>query len=1038
MSISAPFIERPVATTLLTIALTLAGGIAYFQLPVAALPQVDFPTINVQANLPGASPEVMAASVATPLEKQFTRIAGVTEMTSRSSVGAAQVTLQFDLSRDINAAARDVQAAINAAAGFLPSNLPTNPSYKKQNPADQPIIILALTSNVVPKAQLYDVASSVFAQKLAQIEGVGQVQVSGSALPAVRVEVNPQPLSRYNVGLDLIGTFLQNANANKPKGSLDNGHSTTPLIVSDQLLEAKDYRNLIVVYRNSAPVRLSDLGRVVDSVEDIRNLGLADGQPAVLIQIRRQPNANVVATVKRIKDMLPRFKASLPPTVNFKVENDRTTTIADSVRDAQRNMVISIGLVIFVVFFFLRNGWATFIPSVSVPVSLIATFAAMYLLGYTLDNLSLMGLTIATGFVVDDAIVVIENITRHIESGMPAMKAAFKGAEEIGFTVLSMSISLVAVFIPILMMPGIIGRLFREFAIVLSVSIAVSLAVSLTTTPMMCSRLLKVKHTHGRFYNWTEKMFQWVISTYAAALQTVLNHPAPVLVVVLLTVGVSGYLYVKIPKGFFPQQDTGRLYGQVQGQQHISYQSLVEKSKWFEEQVRRDPDVDTVGVTAGGNGGSQGSSSAQIFIQLKPKRNTTPDQVIARIRQKTSGMPGATLFLQSQQDLRIGGRQSNAQYQYTLQSPDLDLLNLWGPRVLDRLSTLPELVDISSDQQNSGLSSNVIIDRNTASRLGLTAQAVDSALYDAFGQRQVSTMYKSINQYHVVLALEQQWWESPDFLDKIYVQAPTGLSVPLSTFTHFTQGITPLQLAHQGQFPASTISFNLPDGISLSDAVLAINKAELEMGLPVSITGKFAGTAQAFQDSLSSQPILILTALLAVYIVLGILYESLIHPLTIISTLPSAGVGALIALVLFRTELSIIAMIGIILLIGIVKKNAIMMIDFALAAERTGMSPRDSIYQACLLRFRPIMMTTACALLGGMPMAFGYGVGSELRQPLGIAIVGGLIVSQMLTLFTTPVIYLYLDRFSKRFSREQPFGNRPGLFIPGGAAASGD
>jgi multidrug efflux pump len=1038
MSISTPFIERPVATTLLTVALTLAGGIAYFQLPVAALPQVDFPTINVQANLPGASPEVMAASVATPLEKQFTRIAGITEMTSRSSVGAAQVTLQFDLSRDINAAARDVQAAINAAAGFLPSNLPTNPSYKKQNPADQPIIILALTSEVVPRAQLYDVASSVFAQKLAQIQGVGQVQVSGSSLPAVRVEVNPQPVSRYNVGLDQIGSFLANANANKPKGSLDNGVTTTPLIVSDQLLEAKDYRNLIVVYRNGAPVRLSDLGRVIDSVEDVRNLGLADGKPAVLIQIRRQPNANVVETVARIKAMLPRFKASLPPTVNFTVENDRTTTIHDSVRDAQRNMVISIGLVIVVVFIFLRNGWATFIPSVSVPVSLIATFGAMYLLGYTLDNLSLMGLTIATGFVVDDAIVVIENITRHIENGMPAMRAALKGAEEIGFTVLSMSVSLIAVFIPILMMPGIIGRLFREFAIVLSVSIAVSLAISLTATPMMCSRLLKVKHAHGRFYNGTEKFFQWVISTYASALQAVLAHPAPVLLVMLLTVGISGYLYVKIPKGFFPQQDTGRLYGQVQGQQHISYQSLVEKAKWFEEQVRADPDVDTIGITAGGNGGSQGSSSAQIFVQLKAKRNTTPDQVIARIRGKTSGMPGATLFLQSQQDLRIGGRQSNAQYQYTLTTQDLGLLALWGPRVLDKLTTLPELVDVSSDQQNSGLSSNVIIDRDTASRLGLTAQAVDSALYDAFGQRQVSTMYKSINQYHVVLALEQQWWESPDFLEKIYVQTPRGLSVPLSSFAHFAQGITPLQLPHQGQFPATTISFNLPDGISLSDAVLAINKAELQMGLPTSITGSFAGTAQAFQDSLSSQPILILTALLAVYIVLGILYESLIHPLTIISTLPSAGVGALIALVLFKTELSIIAMIGIILLIGIVKKNAIMMIDFALAAERTGMTPRESIYQACLLRFRPIMMTTSCALLGGMPMAFGYGVGSELRQPLGIAIVGGLIVSQMLTLFTTPVIYLYLDRFSKRFSREHPFENRPGLFIPGGIAEGAD
>jgi multidrug efflux pump len=1036
VSLSTPFIERPVATTLLTVALTLSGAIAYFKLPVAALPQVDFPTINVSAQLPGASPEVMAASVATPLEKQFTRIAGVTEMTSRSSVGSAQVTLQFDLSRDINSAARDVQASINAARGYLPSNLPRNPSYKKQNPADQPILILALTSEVVPRAELYDTASSIFAQKLAQIQGVGQVQVSGSSLPAVRVEVNPQPVSKYNVGLDQIGNFLASANALKPKGALENNLETVPLIVSDQLLEAKDYRNLIVVYRNGSPVRLSDLGRVIDSVEDVRNLGMADGKPAVLIQISRQPNANVVETVQRIKDILPRFRASLPLNVDFKIENDRTTTIRDSVRDAQRNMIISIGLVILVVFTFLRNGWATFIPSISVPVSLIATFGAMYLLGYTLDNLSLMGLTIATGFVVDDAIVVIENITRHIEDGMTPMKAALRGAEEIGFTVLSMSISLIAVFIPILMMPGIIGRLFREFAIVLSVSIAVSLAVSLTATPMMCSRLLKVRHTHNKLYNWTEKFFQWIISTYASALQAVLSHPAPILLIMLLTIGVSGYLYVKIPKGFFPQQDTGRLYGQVQGQQHISYQALVEKAKWYEAQVRADPAVDTVGITAGGNGG--GSTSAQIFVQLKEKRDVTPDQLITRIRNKTSGMPGANLFMQSQQDLRIGGRQGNAQYQYTLQSQDLALLALWGPRVLDKLSTLPEIVDVSSDQQNSGLSSNVIVDRDTASRLGLTAQAVDSALYDSFGQRQVSTMYKAINQYHVVLALEQQWWESPDFLKQIYVQTPRGLSVPLSTFAHFSQGITPIQLPHQGQFPATTFSFNLVDGYSLQDAVRSINSAEVEMGLPVAITGKFAGTAQAFQDSLSSQPMLILTALLAVYIVLGILYESLIHPLTIISTLPSAGVGALIALVLFRTELSIIAMIGIILLIGIVKKNAIMMIDFALAAERTGLSPRDSIYQACLLRFRPIMMTTSCALLGGMPMAFGYGVGSELRQPLGIAIVGGLIVSQLLTLFTTPVTYLYLDRFSKRFSRRKAFANRPGFFIPGGAAEGAD
>src|SRR6202167_1074790 len=676
MSISTPFIERPVATTLLTVALTLAGGIAYFQLPVSALPQVDFPTINVQASLPGASPEVMAASVATPLEKPFTRIAGVTEMTSRSSVGAAQVTLQFDLSRDINAAARDVQAAINAAAGFLPSNLPTNPSYKKQNPADQPIIILALTSEVVPRAQLYDVASSVFAQKLAQIQGVGQVQVSGSSLPAVRVEVNPQPVSRYNVGLDQIGTFLQGANANKPKGSLDNGQTTTPLIVSDQLLEAKDYRNLIVVFRNGAPVRLSDLGRVIDSVEDIRNLGLADGKPAVLIQIRRQPNANVVDVVRRINEILPRFRAQLPPTVDFKIENDRPITIRDSVRDAQRNMVISIGLVILVVFVFLRNGWATFIPSVSVPVSLIATFAAMYLIGYTLDNLSLMALTIATGFVVTDAIVVIENITRHIEGGMKPMQAALRGSQEIGFTVLSMSISLIAVFIPILMMTGIVGRLFREFAVILSVAIAISMVISLTATPMMCARLLKEKRSHGWLYNTTEKFYQWIISTYASALEVVLAHRFPVLIVMLVTMGVNVYLYAKIPNGFFPQQDTGRLYGNIVGQQHISYQALVEKAKWFEEQVRNDPDVETVDMVAGTSGGGFGGNSANINVQLKPVgvRKSTSDQVIARLRRETSGVPGANMFLQNSQDVRVGGRQGNAQYQDTLQAPDLDSL----------------------------------------------------------------------------------------------------------------------------------------------------------------------------------------------------------------------------------------------------------------------------------------------------------------------------------------------------------------------------
>jgi len=1042
MSISTPFIHRPVATTLLLIALTMAGGIAYTLLPVSALPEVDFPTIQVRAGLPGASPEVMAASVATPLEKQFTRIAGVTEMTSQSNVGSAQIVLQFDLSRDINAAAREVQAAINSSVGFLPSNLPSLPTYRKINPADQPILLMTLESDVVPRPQLYDIASSVFAQKLAQVQGVGQVQVGGSSLPAVRVEVNPQPLSDYNVGLDQVGTFLQSANANRPKGSVANNEADIPIYTSDQLFLAKDYKDLVVVYRNGAPVRLSDLGRVIDANEDVRNLGIVNGNPMVQIQINRQPNANVVDTVARIKALMPQFEAQLPPTVRFKIASDRTITTRDSLRDAQRNMVISIGLVIFVVFLFLRSGWSTFIPSISVPVSIIATFGAMYLIGYTLDNLSIMALTIATGFVVDDAIVVIENITRHLESGMKPMQAALQGAQEIGFTVLSMSISLIAVFIPILMMSGVVGRLFREFAVVLSVAIAISMVISVTVTPMMCAWLLKENRGHGYLYNQTEKFYKWIISTYASALQVVLDHPASVLLTLMLTVGINVYLYVKVPKGFFPQQDTGRLQGNVVGQQHISYQALVEKAKWFEEQIRIDPDVEAVTMVAGTSGGGAGGNNANVNVQLKPVgvRKATSDQVIARLRRKTNGVPGATLYLQNAQDVRIGGRQGNAQYQYTLQGPDFASLAQWGPKVLQQLSNLPEIADVSSDQQNSGLSSNVVIDRDTASRLGLTAQAVDSALYDAFGQRQVSVMYKSINQYHVVLALQQQWWESPDFLKTIYVQTPKGISVPLSTFTHFTQGITPISLPHQGQFPATTFSFNLAENVALSDAVAAINQAEVDMGLPANITGRFAGTAQAYQEALSNQPVLIGTALLAVYIVLGILYESLIHPLTIISTLPSAGVGALMAMVLFKSNLDLIGMIGILLLIGIVKKNAIMMIDFALAAERNqGMSPRDAIYQACLLRFRPIMMTTMCALLGGMPMALGWGAGAELRRPLGIAIVGGLLVSQMLTLFTTPVIYLYLDRLRNLFAHRQPdYSSRPGFLIPGGVAGSGD
>ena len=1041
MSISTPFIERPVATTLLLVAVTLAGGICYTQLPVSPLPQIDYPTISISASLPGGSPEVMAASVATPLEKQFTRIAGITEMTSRSSIGSANITLQFDLNRDINSAARDVQAAINASLGYLPANLPVRPRYRKINPADSPVIIMSLESDVIPREQLYDMASSVFAQKLSQVRGVGQVSVGGSSLPAVRVELNPQPVSRYNVGMDQVGSFLASANANRPKGMLENEQVSIPLMVTDQLNSAKDYKNLIVVYRRGSPIRLSDLGRVVDGTEDVRNLGLTNGHPAVTIQINRQPNANIIETVALIKKLLPQFRAALPPSARLAIVSDRTTSIQASIGDAERNMIISITLVIFVVFFFLRNIRATFIPSVAVPVSLVATFGAMYLLNYSLDNLSLMALAIATGFVVDDAIVVIENISRHIEDGMTPMAAAHRGAAEIAFTVLSMSISLIAVFIPILMMGGIVGRLFREFAVVLSVAIGMSLVVSLTATPMMCARLLKGRESHGRIYNATESMFAWVRSTYVAALDAVLDHPWLTILLMAVTISANVYLYVKIPKGFFPQQDSGRLGGGIVGQQHISFQAMAEKVKWFDAQLRKDPAVESMNINMGGGGGmGPGGNSAGVNVQLKPlkDRKISTDDVIARIRRNTSGMPGAQMFLSNQQDIRIGGRQSNSQYQYTLQTQDLEMLGKWGPRLYARLSRLPQITDVYSDQQNSGLSSYVKIDRDTASRLGLTAQAVDNALYTAFGQRQVSTMYKSINQYHVVLSLEQQWWQSPDYLNNIYVQTPRGVAVPLSSFATFSEGITPLSLPHQGQFPSTTISFNLSEGYLLDDAVAAIHKAEIGMSMPAEITGSFSGTAKAFQDSLANMPLLIGTALLAIYIILGILYESLIHPLTIISTLPSAGVGALMALVLFRTDLSIIALIGIFLLIGIVMKNAIMMIDFALAAERyEGMTPRESIVRACTLRFRPILMTTSCALLGGMPLALGWGSGAELRKPLGIAIVGGLVVSQMLTLFTTPVVYLSLDRLRMRFSL-QPSQRLPGILIPGGLESGAD
>jgi multidrug efflux pump len=1015
---------------LLSLAVLLAGALAYTKLPVAPLPEVEFPTISVSASLPGASPETMASAVATPLERQFGRIAGVTQMTSSSGLGQTGITLQFDLSRNIDAAARDVQAAINAARGQLPANLPSNPNWRKVNPADAPIMIVALTSDIQTQQQMYDIADSVLAQKISQIQGVGNVFVGGSSRPAVRAEVNPLLLSKLNVGIEAVRTSIGSANAHSAKGQISGVQNSWSIDTNDQLFKANEYQNLIVVSRSGTPVFLHEVADVRDSVENTQNAGLANGKPAVLLVISRQPGANIIGTVDRVRELLPQLQATVQPTVKLQVVMDRTTTIRASVSDVQRTLAISVGLVVLVVFLFLRSGWATVIPSVAVPLSLVGTFGVMYLAGYTLDNLSLMALTISTGFVVDDAIVVIENITRHLEAGMKPLPAALLGAKEIGFTVLSMSTSLIAVFIPILAMGGIVGRLFREFAVTLSVAVLLSLVFSLTTTPMMCAKFLRSEHgrKHGRLYIAGERAFNWLHDGYRHSLDWVLGHQPLVLVITLLTITLNIYLYYVIPKGFFPQQDTGRISGSMLGQQDVSFEAMKAKLQVLNSIVLKDPAIDTAISFTGGGGRGGGTNSANMFIQLKPLgkgRKESAFDVVNRLRPKLSRIPGAQLFMVPVQDVNIGGRGSNSQFQYTLQGDNLQDLLEWAPKLNQKMRQMPELRDVSSDQQNHGLEVTVVIDRETAGRLGVTPSQIDSTLYDAFGQRQVSVMYSGINQYHVVMEVDPNFSQGPEALKNIYVHSRNGTEVPLSAFAHFQPTETAIAVAHQGQFPAVTISFNLAPNVSLDKAEAAVEDAVGTMGMPSTIHGGFQGTAQAFQASLASEPILILTALAAVYIVLGMLYESVVHPVTILSTLPSAGVGALIFLLLTNTEFTVIAMIGIILLIGIVKKNAIMMIDFALQSEREGgKTPEDAVREACLLRFRPIMMTTMAAMFGALPLAIGTGTGSELRRPLGIAIVGGLLVSQMLTLFTTPVIYLYLDRFRLRFARKPKLGPR--------------
>jgi hydrophobe/amphiphile efflux-1 (HAE1) family protein len=1006
-----------VATSLLAAALLLVGATAYTQLPVAPLPRVDYPTINVNSALPGASPETMASAVATPLERRFGRIAGLTEITSVSSLGSVSLTLQFDLDRDVDSAARDVQAAINAAAGDLPPNLPTRPNFRKVNPADAPILILSLTSKTLRLAQVYDAANTILAQKIAQVQGVGQVFVGGGQNPAVRVQVDPAVLAGLGMGMEDVRSVLSQATVDQPKGTLSGAHQAQSIAANDQLFGAKSFRDLVINYQGSAAVRLSDVAKVIDDVEDNRVAAWTNGVRSVSLLIRRQPGANIIEVIDRIKRMLPGLAQSVSPAIDIQVAVDRAGTIRASVRDVERTLLISVFLVVLVVFAFLRNLRATVIPSVVVPLSLVGTFGAMYLLGYSLNNLSLMALTIATGFVVDDAIVVTENVSRFVEAGETPLVAALKGAKQIGFTIVSITVSLLAVFIPILVMGGIVGRLFREFAVTLAVAIAISAIISLTLTPMMTSRLLLLQtgRPRGFAFRVSEGFFNGMLGGYRRGLDWVLHHHHLMLLITIGAAVLSVFLYKAVPKGLFPQQDTGQLAGVAEAPQDVSFPAMRQRAEAVNKVVLAHPAVEKMVTFIGGSGSS--GNTGNIFIQLKPigQRSQTSDQVIAELRPKLAAIPGIMLFLQSVQDVRMGGRGARTQYQYTLQDANLVELNQWAPRVFDTLKALPELRDVASDQQTNALQLNLEVDRDIASSLGVSLQAVDAALYDAFGQRQVATMYTQLNQYRVVLEAKPGLAGQPAALDNMYVRSVNGAQIPLSVLAHATPSRTSLSISHQGQFPAITLSFNLAPDKSLSQALDAIHDAQARIGLPAGVVASPQGTAKAFVDSLSNQPILILAALLAVYIVLGVLYESLVHPVTILSTLPSAGVGALLALILMHTEFSIIALIGVILLIGIVKKNAIMMIDFALEAERErGLSTRDAIFHACLLRFRPIMMTTMAALLGGLPLALGHGTGSEMRRPLGIAIVGGLLLSQMLTLFTTPVVYLTLDRFSRR------------------------